>query len=143
MAGIYHNFPIRASINNVFEAISTPEGLDRWWTKSSSGVCAEGQLFQFDFGPDYQWSAMVSEYIPNEVVEWTMQEADQDWTGTKVGFRLKQNDQVTEVRFYHNGWKSENEHFRISNYCWAMYLRILKRYLEYGESVPYEKRLNA
>jgi hypothetical protein len=30
----------------------------------------------------------------------------------------------------------------ISTYCWAMYLRILKRWLEFGEQVPYEKRLS-
>jgi hypothetical protein len=25
---------------------------------------------------------------------------------------------------------------------WAMYLRVLKRHLEHGESVPYERRLD-
>ncbi|HPG07938.1 MAG: SRPBCC domain-containing protein [Lewinellaceae bacterium] len=143
MAGIYHNFPIHAFINSVFETITTPKGLDLWWTKSSAGKSGAGELFQFDFGPDYQWTAILSEYIPHEAVEWTLQEADQDWAGTKVGFHLKQNNQVTDVQFYHVGWKSENEHFRISNYCWAMYLRILKRYLEFDEYVPYEERLNA
>jgi hypothetical protein len=47
----------------------------------------------------------------------------------------------TAVNFYHTGWPQKNEHYKISSYCWAMYLRILKRHLEYGESVPYEKRL--
>jgi len=27
-------------------------------------------------------------------------------------------------------------------HCWAMYLRILGRHLEHGESVPFEKRLD-
>jgi hypothetical protein len=44
--------------------------------------------------------------------------------------------------FRHTGWAEPNEHFRISNHCWAMYLRILRRYLEYGEIVPYEQRLD-
>jgi hypothetical protein len=47
------------------------------------------------------------------------------------------------VYFYHLCWPEANEHWRVSNYCWAMYLRILKRYLESGESVAYEKRLDA
>ncbi len=34
------------------------------------------------------------------------------------------------------------EHYRISCYCWAMYLRILKRYLEHGETVQYARRLD-
>ena len=36
-----------------------------------------------------------------------------------------------------------NEHWRISCYCWAMYLRLIRRYLEYGETIPYESRLDA
>ncbi len=49
---------------------------------------------------------------------------------------------MPEVSFYHMGWPENNEHFRISCYCWAMYLRILKRYIEYGEKVPYKSRLS-
>lgn len=30
---------------------------------------------------------------------------------------------------------------RISCNCWALYLRILRRWLEHGEAVPYDKRL--
>ena len=38
--------------------------------------------------------------------------------------------------------KLGGEHFRISSYCWAMYLRVLKRGVEFGEAVPYKDRLN-
>jgi hypothetical protein len=27
-------------------------------------------------------------------------------------------------------------------YCWAIYLRVLRRWLEHGERVPYEQRLD-
>jgi hypothetical protein len=32
---------------------------------------------------------------------------------------------------------------RISCHCWALYLRLLRRHLEFGESVPYDRRLEA
>lgn len=35
MADIFYYFPINTSIDKVFEAISTPKGLDKWWTKTS------------------------------------------------------------------------------------------------------------
>ncbi len=54
----------------------------------------------------------------------------------------EQRGEVTQVRFEHTGWPVANDHYRISNYCWAMYLRLLKRYVEAGEVVPYEKRLS-
>jgi hypothetical protein len=35
-----------------------------------------------------------------------------------------------------------NDHFRISCYCWPMYLRLLRRHIEHGEVVPYADRLD-
>ena len=54
-----------------------------------------------------------------------------------------EKDGVTQVRFHHVGWPEPSEHYRISCFCWAMYLRLLKRYVEKGERVPYEARLDA
>lgn len=142
MADLFHYFPINASIEKVFETISTPDGLDKWWTKTSNGKAAMGETFHFHFEPDYHWTAVVSKCIPDTAFEWTIQTSDEDWEGSKVGFRLTGKHNTTDVQFYHTGWKEENEHFRISNFCWAMYLRILKRYLEFGEFVPYADRLN-
>ena len=141
MADLFHNFPIEASAEKVFEAISLSEGLDKWWTKGSAVNPFPGGLYTLDFGPGYIWKAVVSEYVKAKVFELKMTEADDDWLGTVIGFNLIDHQDKTEVNFYHTGWPQKNEHFKISSYCWAMYLRILKRNLEFGESVPYEKRL--
>lgn len=141
MPHIFHNFPINAPLEKVFAAISTPQGLDCWWTKSASGIPALGETYHLFFEPDYNWTACVSLYQPNEAFELTMQLSDADWEGTKVGFRLVEKNGLTEVQFYHGTWKTDNEHFRISSYCWAMYLRLLKRYAEFGEFVPKADRL--
>ena len=142
MADIFHYFPINASVDRVFETISTPDGLDKWWAKKTSGKVVVGETFHFFFEPDYNWTAVVSKCIPNQEFELTMENSDEDWKGSKVGFRLTDKNNVTEVHFYHTGWKEDNEHLRISNFCWAMYLRILKRNLEFGEFVKYADRLN-
>lgn len=142
MADIFHYFHINVPPGKVFESISTADGLDKWWSKKSSGKPAPGETFQFHFGPEYNWTAVVSKFIPDRAFELIMTNADQDWVGSTVGFRLADKNSATEVQFYHTGWKEDNEHYRISNYCWAMYLRLLKRYLEFGEFVPYEDRLN-
>jgi len=141
MADIYHNFTINTPADKVFEAISRSEGLDKWWTKSSTVNPVKNGIYSLDFGPGYNWKAIVTEYLKDKLFELKMSEADADWLGTKIGFSLTNNESKTAVGFYHTGWPQENEHYKISSYCWAMYLRILKRYLEYGELVPYEKRL--
>lgn len=141
MPDIFHYFPINATREKVYSAIATPQGIDNWWAKESSGIPELGQTYNLFFEPEYYWTAIVSINLPNEAFELTMQNSDSDWEGSKVGFRLLERDERTEVQFYHTGWKADNEHFRISNYCWAMYLRILKRYLEFGELIAYSDRL--
>jgi hypothetical protein len=37
MPDILHDLPIKAARERVFQAVSTCEGLDCWWTKRSSG----------------------------------------------------------------------------------------------------------
>ena len=142
MADIFHYFTINTSLQSVFNGVSTPSGLDTWWCKNTIGNPELNGIYTLDFGPQYNWRAVVSKYIPNKEFELTITDADADWIGTKVGFSLLSNkNDVTEIHFYHTGWPQDNEHYRISCYCWAMYLRILKRYLEHGEQVPYEERL--
>ena len=75
-------------------------------------------------------------------IEWEMIEADDDWTGTRVGVRLTQNGEHTMLDFYHSGWRHANDHFRTTSCCWAAYLRVLRRFLEHGERVPYDVRLD-
>ncbi len=143
MADIVHHFPIKASRQQVFRAVSTPAGLDSWWTKRSSGEPAQGAAYKLWFGPEYDWRAVASRCVPNSEFELEIVSAHEDWRGTRVGFVLDEKEGVTQVRFHHLGWPEPNEHYRGSCYCWAMYLRLLKRYVERGEVVPYENRLDA
>jgi uncharacterized protein YndB with AHSA1/START domain len=141
MADIFHYFTINAPVHKIFDAISTPNGMNKWWTETAQGKPAINERFQLGFGPEYKWTAIVSKYAKDSEFEFTMEQSDEDWQGTMVGFRFFGRNSQTEVHFYHAGWREENDHFRISNYCWAMYLRILKRFAEFGEEVPYHQRL--
>ena len=142
MPDILHDFWIAAPPERVFAGVSTPAGLDAWWTEQSAGTPAEGEQYELKFGPDFDWRATVSRCTPDKVFELELTHADADWTGTRVGMELSPAGNGTQVRFYHTGWPTLNEHCRISSFCWAMYLRILKRHLEFGENVPYAQRLD-
>jgi len=143
MPDIEQELPIRASARDVFAALSTPGGLDKWWTLKSSGVPKLGNSYALDFGPGYQWRAAVTRCDDDRCFELTLTEADADWTGTRVGFELRPAESGTQVRFYHRGWPEANEHYRISCHCWALYLRHLRRHVESGDFVEYGKRLDA
>jgi len=143
VADIEYDFAVKAPGAQVFQAVSTPSGLDAWWTKRSSGEPVKGASYNLWFGPSYDWEAIVSRCTPNSEFELELTAAQEDWLGTRVGFTLKEKAGLTEVKFHHLGWPEANAHYRGSCYCWAMYLRLLKRYVEHGELVPYEDRPEA
>jgi uncharacterized protein YndB with AHSA1/START domain len=140
---IFHDFTIAAKRGEVFAAITTPAGLNEWWTKTSSGEPRVGAIYELGFGPGFQWRGRVTEIVPAQTFELQMIEADEDWADTRVRFDLSFASGVTPVRFRHVGWREVNDLYRVSCYCWGAYLRILRRYVQYGERVPYEKRIEA
>ena len=143
MPSILHDLPIAVPAEAVYKAITTPEGLNEWWTLTSRGTPSLGSDYSLGFGPKYQWHGKVTEATIARAFEIEITAPDTDWQGTKVGFRLTpRDDGSTLMAFRHTGWPQANAHFRTSSCCWAMYLRILRRYLEHGERVPYEKRLD-
>lgn len=140
---ILHDFPVASTRAAVFAAIATPEGLEKWWTRGGSGEPALGATWQFDFGPSYQWEGVVLRFEQDRLIEWQLTDADADWKGSRVRISLDDHPGgLTWVRFAHDGWRDASEHYRISSYCWAMYLRHMKHWVQRGETVPYDRRLD-
>lgn len=142
MKDILYDFPIQAPVDKVFRAISTADGLNAWWTLRCSGEPALGNEYQLWFGPEYDWRAEVSRFEPNAEFEFLMTRAMPGWDRTRVGFHLTEQGGITQVRFHHRGWSEVSDHFRTTAFCWAMYLRILRRFVEHGEFVAYDRRLD-
>lgn len=143
MHDILLDLVIHASPSRVFRAFAEPEGLDAWWTLSSSGRPEVGEEYRFFFGPEYDWKGRVRRLRPDHLIEWEITKADRDWTGTIVGAELENLGSATRLRFRHTGWAEVNDHFRQSSYCWALYLRILRRWIEDGIEVPYADRYDS
>jgi uncharacterized protein YndB with AHSA1/START domain len=143
VADILHDFPIKAPRERVFRGFTAPSDLDQWWTVRSKGAPTEGAEYELLFGPKYDWRATVTRVVPNTEFELKMTRAEPEWVGTRVGVKLTDAGSGTLVHFHHRGWPKVSDNYRESVYCWAMYLRILRRFLERGETVAYEKRLDA
>jgi hypothetical protein len=72
MPDIFHDFPIRIPRTRVHQAVSTPAGLDSWWTKKSAGTPVAGAEYELWFGPQYDWRASVSRCVENQDFELQM-----------------------------------------------------------------------
>lgn len=143
MPHVAFDFPIAVPSSRVFEAVSTPAGLDAWWTLRAKGTPEEGAIYELHFGEAYDWRGRVTGCAPGTAFELEITRATPDWSGTRVRFELAPQGASTRVQFRHEGWRNETKHFRTTAYCWALYLRVMRRWLEHGESVPYERRLDA
>lgn len=139
---ILHDVWIQSKVEDVFRGVATPAGLDKWWTLKSAGSPATGNTYELWFGPRYDWRAKVTACQTFVEFELEFTEALPDWVGSRVHFLLEPRDGGTCLHFAHRGWPKVTEQFRVSSFCWAMYLRILRRNIEYGETVPYTDRLS-
>ncbi len=142
MPDIVHTFPVRGPASRVYDMFATPAGLDAWWTARAQGTPTLGTEYQLWFGPEYDWRARVTACEPAKLFELELTTAMHDWLGTRVRAELAEEDGVTTIRFSHAGWPSDTEHYRVSTFCWAMYLRHLRRHVESGITVDYERRLD-
>lgn len=137
---ILHDLEVDATLENVFRMVSVPEFLNEWWTHYCQGLPELNSEYTFEFSKEYIWKGKISKFSPPYEIEFLMTDADADWAGTRVGFILKEEGNNTKISFYHTGWKSANEHFRQTSFCWALYLRILRKFAEEGLHVPYSER---
>ena len=88
MADIIHEFTVKATPQQAFPMFTTPSGLDKWWTKSSTGESREGATFHLNFGPQHDWQAKVTRYLPPSSFELQLTQAHPDWMGSRVGCDL-------------------------------------------------------
>lgn len=118
---IYHNLLIKASLKEIFEAVSLPEYLDNWWTFKSSGVPELHSEYNLNFTQDYNWYCKVSEVKSNESFHLKMTKSDQDWNPTTLGFDLEVKENATLLKFSHINWPEDNHHLNIllfvGQYC--------------------------
>src|SRR5580704_15020318 len=97
MPDILHKVGIKSSSpDNVYKALTTVEGLSRWWTSDTRGESKVGGVLQFRFG-DGGFDMKVLELQPGKRILWQVVDGPEEWLGTKISFDLKQNDEWTVV----------------------------------------------
>lgn len=139
MAEINHRVGIAAPASDVYQALTTDEGLSRWWTTDTRGAGAVGSVIRFRFdggGPDFE----VVELQPDTLVRWKHSgEMPPAWMGTEVGFRLEAKEQQTVVRFVHSNWAETSDFMAHCSTKWAVFMLSLKEALESGSGRPFPR----
>jgi uncharacterized protein YndB with AHSA1/START domain len=142
MPDILHKVGIKSSsLNNVYQALTTIEGLSGWWTSDTKGDSNKvGGVIQFRFG-NGGFDMKVLELEPAKRVLWQVVNGPEEWLGTTISFDLKQNDDWTIVLFKHQGWKEPVEFMHHCSTKWAVFLLSLKSRLETGKGAPWPNEI--
>ncbi|WNZ07891.1 SRPBCC domain-containing protein [Streptomyces sp. 11x1] len=135
MADILHRIGITVAPEDVYTALTTVDGLSRWWTEETDGDTSLGGVVRFRFVPG-GFDMKVLETSPAERVLWEVVDGPEEWIGTQISFDLKQEGEYTIVLFRHEGWREPVEFMSHCSTKWATFLMSLKRLLETGAGEP-------
>ncbi|MBA6225190.1 SRPBCC domain-containing protein [Colwellia sp. MB02u-18] len=137
MVNINHRIGINALPEKIYEALTTDDGLKKWWTNDISGAGMEGSTIKFRFnggGPDFT----VTKLIPNKTVCWKHSgNIPESWMDTEISFQLETGENQTFVRFTHSNWNETTDFMAHCNTKWAVFLLSLKDALETGKGTPF------
>ena len=141
MPDILHKVGIKSSsLDAVYKALATIDGLSGWWTTDTCGDSKVGGVIQFRFGSG-GFDMKVLELVPGKRVLWQVIDGPEEWLGTTISFDLRQNDDWTIVLFKHAGWKQPVEFMHHCSTKWAVFLLSLKSQLESGQGRPWPNEI--
>ena len=137
MVDILHRVGVRsATLDEVYDALTTLEGLSGWWTTDTKGNPEVDGVIEFRFGSAGGFDMKVVELHPAKHVLWEVVDGPEEWVGTTVSWDLKQEDDFTIVLFKHEGWREPVEFMYHCSTKWASFLLSLKQLLETGTGSP-------
>lgn len=137
MVDILHQMGVAgAAPKEVYDALTTLDGLAGWWTVDTAGETAPGGVIEFRFGPG-GFDMRVDELDEGRLVRWTVVDGPEEWIGTTVRWELREEpDWGTVVMFWHEGWREPVDFMHHCSTKWATYLLSLKQLVETGTGAP-------
>jgi uncharacterized protein YndB with AHSA1/START domain len=139
MADIKHLLRIEASTERVYLALTTAEGIRKWWTKHADleeFVGGTGQ-FRFNYEKTVVTEVTILQLQKNELVSWQVVSSFRpEQVGTTISFVLKSDKSGTFIFLTQAGFKEADETYALMTTGWAYYLVSLQQYLETGEGAP-------
>lgn len=129
---------VDATVDAVFEALTTLEGLAGWWTAVTGDGRTGGEL-RFTFAPGAHAVMRVDSAEREVGVRWSVLACHlQDWVGTTVLFDLSATGAGSvELSFRHAGLTPRLECFSDCKNGWDHFIPSLRTYIETGIGQPF------
>lgn len=140
MKTIVHHLRVHASAADIFEALTTSDGLASWWTTHVDAEPRDGGRVRFTFRGDFHPVMEVTRFEPASRVAWTCVGGHDNWAENRFDFALNEvEDGETDVHFRQEyAQELDDATYGTYNFNWGYYLNSLKQSCETGNGTPYE-----
>jgi len=134
MATISLLVKVKGTPEEIFEQLTTADGIEKWLTKASYSSDEDSGELRLRLWGDTDF--IVRESTPVSRVVWHCVSQDNRWFGTDIIFRLRPESDRTVVLFDHDGWPEISDFFRDCATSWAYFLLSLQSLIEKGVGTP-------
>ena len=138
MADILHRVGIKSSVDDVYRALATRDGLAGWWTNDTRGESEVGGVLEFRFSAG-GFDMKVLALDPAKQVLWRVVDGPKEWIGTQVSWELRQERDYVIVLFKHLGWREPVEFMHHCSTKWAIFTMSLQSMVETGTGAPHPR----
>jgi uncharacterized protein YndB with AHSA1/START domain len=142
MKTIHQVLDIETSNDNVWEALTTRDGLAGWWSTrvEVSDAAAVESVIDFTFGGNFNPDMEITAVDADSAVEWKCVGGHGPWADNTFRFEVEGLDgDRTRLRFWqHYATELSDDEYGIYNFNWGYYLQSLKELVETGSGKPFD-----
>lgn len=137
MARVRHRVGIAGHINDIFNALHNPEGLNGWWATTTDGTPEQGYVLDLHFSDVVTLSFKIVTLTPNVFVGLSCVSGPYPWKDSSLSFALKQGADQVWIELTHENNETSEDDFLYFSTKWACYLLSLRDFVEHGKGRPY------
>ncbi|TMI37703.1 SRPBCC domain-containing protein, partial [Candidatus Bathyarchaeota archaeon] len=129
---IEQSFYFKSAPERVFNALTEPKSLERWFLSKAKLVPKKGGSFSFNWIGGYHMTGNLKRFEPNKTVSfsWTDKLESGKLAKTLASFEVSGKGKGTLLRLHHTGFK-DPEHFAECSSRWGYYLTNMKSVLDH------------
>ncbi len=139
MKTIHHVVDVHAAPSEVYAALTTQDGLSKWWTTKVDTSGALGSVIDFTFVGPFNPDMEITRLDQDARVEWRCVGGHEPWKDNTFVFEIEPGDEHTRLRFWqHYAVELDDDSYGVYNFNWAYYLESLRLLVVEGQGKPYE-----
>ncbi len=134
---------IAGSPRAVYEALTTSDGIARWWTSLIDGSVHAGSSFRLGFvNLNEEIVMLVDATVTDRFVGSTCERhtGHPEWVGTHIVFAIAPAPSGSRLQIWHSGLTPELSCFDVCERGWDHFGHSIRRYVETGAGLPFDDR---